>query len=159
MSGAISYDERVTEAEFWQAVGKQLAEHRKRHKGTHRAIKANGGPSNKTVQAIEDGDVGQLAALRVYAKVLRVDLLDIFRSVLSVDENTSPELQHVVRSFKTAETLGDFGVRIRSAMLELARLVDDPQHSPQTASPGDLAPTRTGTIRAEHTTAKRRGKK
>lgn len=147
-SGAVSYYAAVTEEQFWRAVGDRLAT-RRRKNITLAEMLEHGGPTNKTIQEIEAGNIKQLSTLRDYARVVGVDLIDLFRAVLTQDEEEhSEELQFVIRQFKTG------GVDGRAAFVSTAKVVEQAQRAAHTP-PGPAA--RPSTQRAPHATVKRRG--
>lgn len=149
--GTISYDSGVTEEQFWRTVGRELADKRKERRTTAIAIEQKGGPTNKTVQDIEAGKVGQLSKLREYAAIVGVDLIDLFRSVLRADEEGGgPELQFVIRQFKRA------GVKGRAAFVQVAELLEDRSERPPQGSHDDRSGVKPETSRGRNAAAKRR---
>lgn len=148
--GTVSYDASVTEDQFWKTVGERLAARRRRHISMA-AMLQSGGPTNKTIQEIEAGNIKQLSTLRDYARVVGVDLVDLFRTVLTEDEDEhSEELQFVVRQFRTG------GVDGRQAFVSTAKVVERAQQVQRTHPEPDAMP---GTPRAPRATAKRRAVK
>lgn len=112
------YNVSVTSAEMWQAVGKVLASKRLDRRWRPIDIQRAGGPSYKTVQAIDAGDVGTVESLEKYAGALKLSIVDILHSVLeSRLTPLTPEAAHVVRKF--AETTVDG----RTAILAVANAV------------------------------------
>lgn len=151
----LSYHRHVTEDDFWRAVGDRLAQLRRKQKATADSIAKNGGPTNKTLQEIESGNIKHIAKLSGYAHALDIDLVDLFRSVLKVDEDDyqSPELQLIIRQFKTADVMG------RTSLVQTARLIEERQALLLKVSRGDQPETLTETRREENATAKRPAKK
>lgn len=115
--GQISYHLAVTEGDFWRAVGERLAKRRRERRIVLAALAENG-PTNKTVQDIEKGNIKQLGTLRSYADAVGVNLIDVFRAVLleELDEQ-SEDLQFVIRQFREGGVLG------RNALVSTAELV------------------------------------
>lgn len=151
--GNFSYDGGVTEVEFWRAVGQRLAANRKKQRASVSGIEQNGGPTNKTIQEIEAGNVGQLSKLRDYARILEVDLVDVFRTVLQAEDDQSEELQFVIRQFKRA------GVKGRAAFVQVAHLAEDRSEPPPLGLPGDHSARPTRTTSVDAGAAKPRGAK
>lgn len=151
--GNFSYDDGVEDQEFWRAVGERLAAQRKKLKASVIGIEQNGGPTNKTIQDIEAGNIGQLSKLRDYARILQVDLLDVFRAVLKVDDEQSEELQYVIRQFKRA------GVTGRATIVQVAQLAEERSEPQPPASPASPSARPGENDRAKNAAAKRRGAK
>lgn len=128
-SGLVSYHAGVTEAEFWRGVGRTLADQRKERGITAHAIEKDGGPTNKTVQDIEAGDIGQLSKLREYAASIKVDLVDVFKAVLRDEFEPAPELELVIRKFERADLEG------RAAIVAVARVTQE--RKPDAERPAD----------------------
>lgn len=151
--GDSSYYSGVTVDDFWRAVGARLAERRKKNRVSMAAIEQDGGPTNKTVQDIEAGEIRQLAKLHAYADKLGVDLIDIFQSVLTKtdDDDQNEELQFVIRQFKES------GVKGRAAFVRVAELAEARQEPPLPSTPGGREGQRPETRREGTAAAKRRG--
>lgn len=114
--GRVSYTVgTVTSAELWQAVGSELQRARLARKWKPIDVERAGGPSYKTVQAIEAGDVGTVESLDKCATALHLSVVDVLYAVLASRETPlSPEAAHVVRKFATTTIAG------RSALLQVA---------------------------------------
>jgi hypothetical protein len=113
------YHAKVTDDQFWGAVGEALQRRRLRLglKSTN-AIQTAGGPTYKTAAAIENGRVGEIESLRLYAQAVNVSIVDLFRSVLARDEQAmSPELLEIIRKFEITTADG------RAAIHATARAV------------------------------------
>jgi hypothetical protein len=111
----IFYTVPVTPSELWKAVGRALQRARlDRHlKPIH--VERAGGPSYKTVQAIEAGEAGTVESLEKCARALGLSIVDVLHAVLeSRVTPISPEAAQVVRKF--AETT----VEGRTALLATA---------------------------------------
>ena len=94
------YNVNVTPSEMWQAVGKVLERARLDRKWRPIQVERAGGPSYKTVQAIEAGDAGNVDMLEKYARALDLSIVDILDSVLTSRVTPlTPEAAHVVRKF------------------------------------------------------------
>lgn len=105
----------VTFAELMKLVGELLQRARLARKWKPIDVERAGGPSYKTVQAIEDGDVGTVDSLDKYATALNLSAVDIFSAALSSREvPLSPEAAHVVRKFEGTTIAG------RTALLSVA---------------------------------------
>lgn len=151
--GNISYHRGVTEEDFWRLVGERLAQRRKGRMPVS-AMLEKGGPTNKTVQEIESGKIKQLAKLRDYARIVEVDLVDLFRAVLdSEDEALTEELEFVIRQFKTG------GVTGRLALVAQARVIEEASVARLTVTPSGREGMRGEKPRAGTSAAKRRGAK
>jgi len=125
----------VTSAEMWQGVGEHLQRARLARKWKPIDVERAGGPSYKTVQAIENGDVGNPESLDKYASALHLALVDIVYAVLSSRETPlSPEAAHIVRKFNETTIAG------RSALLSVANALPPAQSTSGTAPiPGGAA--------------------
>ena len=109
------YNVTVTSAEMWQAVGKRLEHARHERKWRPADVERAGGPSYKTVQAIENGHAGNVRQLERCARALGLDLVDVLYEVLTSRETPlSAEAAHVVRSFDATTVEG------RTALVALA---------------------------------------
>lgn len=151
--GNFSYDGDVNEQEFWRAVGERLAAQRRKQRASVSGIEQNGGPTNKTIQDIESGNIGQLSKLHDYARILAVDLIDVFRSVLQVDDEQSEELMYVIRQFKRA------GVTGRATIVQVAQLAEERSEPLPPGSRGDRGAKPSDKSRAGTGAAKRHGAK
>jgi len=98
-----------------QAVGQQLQRDRLNRKLKPMDVERLGGPSYKTVQAIEDGEAGHIESLDRYARALQLSIVDIFDSVLASQKTPlSPEAAQMVRKFNETTVAG------RTALLAMA---------------------------------------
>lgn len=133
ISGVYSYDSRVTNEEFWRAVGEFLLIQRTRKGLNPIDIDRAGGPDYATVQSIEKGKVGQTRTLEGHANALGMSLPDLFRAVLSSEdtEPATPELTQVVKKFRSTDVLG------RQAMLALAQALPDEERREPSELPTD----------------------
>jgi hypothetical protein len=117
----------VTEDEMWQMVGEHLQRARLARKWKPMNVERAGGPSYKTVQAIEAGDVGAVESLHKCARALSLSLVDILTAVLASRETPlSPEAAHVVRKFSETTIAG------RQALLSVANAVPPAVSTPGT---------------------------
>lgn len=120
----IFYNVDVTSAELWKAVGKALKLRRVEMNWRPIDVERAGGPSYKTVQAIEAGDAGTVESLDKCARALELSIVDILQAVIeSKLTPLTPEAAHVVRKFN------QMTVRGRSAIVALADAL------PRAASP------------------------
>jgi hypothetical protein len=100
---------------MWQAVGKMLERARLDRKWRPIDVERAGGPSYKTVQAIEAGDVGTVDSLDKCARALDLSIVDILHSILaSTITPLTPEAAQVVRKFTQTTVAG------RTALLSVA---------------------------------------
>jgi hypothetical protein len=105
----------VTPSELWLAVGRVLERTRLDRKWRPIDIERSGGPSYKTVQAIEGGDVGTVESLDKCARALDLSIVDILQSILAKTVTPlSPEAAQIVRKFSATSVEG------RQAMLMIA---------------------------------------
>lgn len=113
--GESFYNVAVTAGELWRAVGKKLELARHERKWRPMDVERAGGPSYKTVQAIELGQAGNVKGLEKCARALDLDLVDILYAVLESQVTPlTPEAAHVIRAFSETTVAG------RTAMLALA---------------------------------------
>jgi transcriptional regulator with XRE-family HTH domain len=109
------YNVDVTPAELRQGVGQALERARLNRKWKPIDVERAGGPSYKTVQAIENGDLGTVESLEKCARALGVSIVDVLYSVLASRETPlSPEAAQIVRIFSETTVAG------RTALLALA---------------------------------------
>jgi hypothetical protein len=90
----------VTEAHFWQRIGQVFEAAR----GTRlvSAVKQATGIDTKTLRSIEAGRPGLVEKVSLYAKYLKLDLVDVIRSVLSEEkESFSPAVAEIRRLIVT----------------------------------------------------------
>lgn len=120
-----SYNVDVTPAELWIGVGRELQRVRLENGWKPIDVERAGGPSYKTVQAIERGEAGAVDSLDKCASALGVSIVDI---IFAVGESRlkplSPEAAHLVRAYAETTLEG------RTAMVALAHAV------PRAATPG-----------------------
>ncbi|HJS76757.1 MAG TPA: helix-turn-helix transcriptional regulator [Burkholderiales bacterium] len=113
--GETFYNVSVTTAEMWLAVGKKLQQARLEKNWLPTEVERVGGPSYKTVQAIEKGKAGNVEKLDQCARALGLDIVDILYSVLeSRVTPLSPEAAHLVRKFTETTVAG------RHALISMA---------------------------------------
>src|SRR4249919_1236240 len=90
----------MTTVEMWQAVAKVLTHARVDKQWRPTDVERANGPSYKTVQAIEAGDIGTVDMLDKYAQALGLSLADILYSVLESRQGTlTPEAAFLVRRY------------------------------------------------------------
>jgi hypothetical protein len=136
----IFYTVTVTPSELWTAVGQALQRARldRHQKPIH--VERAGGPSYKTVQAIEDGEAGTVESLDKYARALGLSIVDVLQAVLeSRLTPLSPEAAQIVRKF------GETTVEGRTALLATANalpVVSVPLPPPRPVGAGTPATTR-----------------
>jgi hypothetical protein len=130
---------------MWQQVGRHLERARLDRKWRPIDVERAGGPSYKTVQAIEVGDAGHVDSLEKCARALDLSIVDIVHAVLaSTVTPLSPEAAHVVRKFTETTVAG------RTAMLALANALPPapgptgPASPPAAAGPVTPRPPRPG---------------
>lgn len=80
--GESFYNVNVTPDELWRAVGEALLQLRHRRGWKPIDVERAGGPSYKTVQAIEHGQVGTVQSLTQHATALNVSIVDVIQAVL-----------------------------------------------------------------------------
>jgi hypothetical protein len=118
ISGEISYDAQVTNAELWRAVGRELVAARLRMGLEHASdVEGVGGPTNKTVSRIEKGQIGRTDKLAEYTSALGLSLADVLRAVLVTDHALSPEAELIVRKFERATVEGRQALLATAAVL------------------------------------------
>ena len=61
------YNVDVSADDFWRDIGEELLKLRHRRQWLPTDVEKNGGPSYKTVQAIEHGKIGNLQSLEQHA--------------------------------------------------------------------------------------------
>lgn len=133
--------ERVTPEELWRAVGELLLVHRTRKQWNAVDVERHGGPSLKTVQSIELGEVGRVDVLARHAEALGLSIVDVLRAVLAppVGPQLTPEAAAMLRRFE------GLGVENREILRRLAQqlaLAEEavaaaaaPAPAPQTSAP------------------------
>jgi len=102
----IFYNVSVTSGELWKEVGRTLKLKRVDRDWRPIDVERAGGPSYKTVQAIEKGRAGNVESLDKYATALGLSLVDILYGALSPDTALSAEAAHVVRMFSRTSVEG-----------------------------------------------------
>lgn len=153
--GFVSYDAAVTDDEFWKRVGEELQRRRMQRglKSTN-AVQTAGGPTYKTVAAIEAGNVGEIGSLTQYLKAVDLSLVDLFRAVLKIEaEEQSPDLEFVIRQFKRSGRKG------RAAFVQVAELAEERLDQPPPESPGGRDESHVQTTLGGTAVAKKRGAK
>jgi transcriptional regulator with XRE-family HTH domain len=140
----------VNAAEMWTAVGKFFRRVRVDRNWSAQDVERAGGPSYKTVLAIEAGKVGTVKRLDEYADALDLELVDILLDILASNLKTlSPEAAQVVRKFTRTTVEG------RTAIVAITNALPDAE-SPEPASPGAAAPVTPRPPRPGPAAAKRR---
>jgi hypothetical protein len=105
----------VNLAELLQGVGEHLQHARLHRKWKPIHVERAGGPSYKTVQAIEEGKAGNIESLDKSAAALDLSIVDVLYAVLSSRETPlSPEAALLVRKFTETTVAG------RQALLAMA---------------------------------------
>jgi hypothetical protein len=130
------YNVAVTPDELWRAVGESLLQTRHRRGWKPIDVERHAGPSYKTVQAIERGQVGTVQSLAQHAAALGVSIVDVIESVLT-DARTpvTPEAAQIVRQF------GEMTVAGRTALLAMATaLLEGHAAGPGAAGPEPIGP-------------------
>jgi len=135
-----SYNANVTPQDLWKRVGKKLLLHRSDKHWNASEVERNGGPSYKTVLAIEHGRAGNVESLTLHAQALGLSIVDVIKNVLDeTAEPLSPECVQVVRKFQSTTVDG------RTALLALANALPDDASAPP--RPDRLPPDRTAHTR------------
>ena len=144
--GEIFYNADVTPAELWKAVGRILERARLDRKWRPIHIERAGGPSSKTVLAIEAGDAGTVDTLEKYAHILDLSIVDVLHSVLAATvAPLSPEAAHVVRNYAEATVEGRQAIVVVSNAVEKVTVVSPvPPIPPGAARPPIPHPPRPG---------------
>jgi hypothetical protein len=107
---------------MWQGVGEHLQRARLALKWKPIDVERAGGPSYKTVQAIENGEAGNTESLDKCARALGLSIVDVLHHVLSTRETPlSPEAAHIVRKFNETTIAG------RTALLSVANALPPAQ--------------------------------
>jgi hypothetical protein len=75
---------------MWQAVGLELQRVRLARKLKPIQVERAGGPTYKTVQAIEDGRAGTVKNLEKYADVLNISIVDVLHGCSPRARRRSP---------------------------------------------------------------------
>jgi hypothetical protein len=138
-----SYNANVTPEDLWKRVGEKLLLHRSDKHWNASEVERNGGPSYKTVLAIEQGRAGNVDSLAQHAQALGLSIVDVVKAVLDETEAPlSPECAQVVRKFQSTTVDG------RTALLALANALPDEE-------PARPTPVRPRPDRADHRRRKR----
>jgi hypothetical protein len=124
----------VTFEEMCQAVGEHLQRARLARKWKPIDVERAGGPSYKTVQAIENGEAGNFESLHKCATALQLSIVDVLYAVLAARERPlSPEAAHIVQKFNEATIAG------RTALLSVASALPPAQSTRGTVPKPDGA--------------------
>lgn len=116
--------------ELLQAVGEHLQRARLHRKWKPIHVERAGGPSYKTVQAIEEGKAGNIESLDKAATALNLSIVDVLYAVLASRETPlSPEAALLVRKFNETTVAG------RQALLAMANALP-----PAAAAPSEPGP-------------------
>lgn len=131
------YNVDVTPAELWQQVGKILERARHDRKWRPSDVEHHGGPSYKTVQAIEAGDVGTVEMLDKCANALGVSIVDVLHSVLASKVTPlSPEAAQIVRKYAETTVAGRHAlVAMAIALPTEANPAETPPPTPDEEAP------------------------
>jgi len=133
--GESFYNVSVTSSEMWLLVGRHLERARLDRKWRSIDIERAGGPSYKTVQAIDGGDAGTVDSLEKYARALDLSIVDILQAVLaSTVTPLSPEAAQLVRKFNETTVAG------RQALLAMALALPSEGESRPPIPAGGVAP-------------------
>jgi hypothetical protein len=123
------YNVTVTPSELWQKVGARLERAR-----MDRRWKRAGGPSYKTVQAIDNGGTATVRGLEEYARALDLSIVDILHDVLTATATKlSPEAAHIVRKFNETTVAG------RTALVAMANALPSEGVAPAATPPAGAA--------------------
>jgi hypothetical protein len=147
----VFYNVPVTAAELWQLVGQRLLHARVDRHWKPIDVERNGGPSYKTVQAIEVGDVGTVDSLDKCARALGLSIVDVLDAVLTSQSTPlSPEAAHVVRKFAETTVAG------RTALLSMANALPSAELTGglEVAAPAAPRPPRPGRPGVKRRTAR-----
>jgi hypothetical protein len=151
--GEVFYNVTVTPAELWKAVGVALQRARLDRHEKPIDVERAGGPTYKTVQAIEAGDAGTVDSLEKCARALDLSIVDVLHAVLeSRVTPLSPEAAQIVRKFAETTVAG------RTALLATANalpLAETPAGPPLKAA-GAGTPPKAGPPRPGRRAARRR---
>lgn len=119
--GEVFYNVSVTPAEMWRGVGKVFQDARLEKGWTLTDVQDHGGPTYKTVKAIEAGKAGNVENLKKTAEALNLSIVDVLYSVLSAREKKlSPEAAFVVRRFEETTVGGRTALVATAAAVETA---------------------------------------
>ncbi len=127
----------VSFAELLRAIGVELQRARLARKWRPTDVEKRGGPSYKTVQAIEDGEPGHVESLEKCAKALDLSIVDVFYAVLASGETPlSPEAAHLVQKFSETTIAG------RQALLAMANALPPADGAVKPRAPRRSRPVR-----------------
>jgi hypothetical protein len=105
--GESFYNVSVTPGEMWRDVGKVLRDARLDKHLTPLDVERAGGPTYKTVQAIEDGRAGNVRNLEKCAAAPQLSIVDVLYAVLNSRERPlSPEAAQIVRTYAETTVAG-----------------------------------------------------
>jgi hypothetical protein len=125
--GRIFYNVNVTPAELWRDVEKQFRQARLDKQWTPLDVQRAGGPTYKTVQAIEAGRAGNVKNLEKCADALEISFIAVLDAVLAARVTPiSPEASYIVRKFVETTVAG------RTALLAMANAL--PVETPPAAA-------------------------
>jgi hypothetical protein len=129
--GEIFYNVAVTPAELWKAVGVALQRARLDRHEKPIDVERAGGPTYKTVQAIEAGDAGTVDSLEKCARALDLSIVDVLHAVLeSRVTPLSPEAAQIVRKFAETTVAGRTALLATANALPLAEAPPAPPLKP-----------------------------
>jgi hypothetical protein len=119
---------------MWWEVGKVFQRARLDKGWTLMDVQTHGGPTGKTVKAIEAGKAGTVENLKKTAVALDLSIVDVLYSVLSKREKKlSPEAAFVVRRYEETTVAG------RTALVATATAVPTaPPEEPPPVSPAPV---------------------
>ena len=147
------YNVPVTPDEMWLAVGRVLKKTRQDRNLTPTDVERAGGPSYKTVQAIEAGEAGTVESLDKSARALGLSIVDVLVFVL--ESRATPltaQEAAVVRGFNETTVPG------QQAILQLVQALPRQKRTkrPPSASGGAVTPLTPGPLRPGRPGPKRR---
>jgi transcriptional regulator with XRE-family HTH domain len=103
--GLLSYNTHVTEEELWREVGRALREKREQDDLNVTQVAKKAGIDQKTVKAIERGDLRQVDKLAALARALGMSIVDVLSAVLkSSEQRPTPEAATLLRCFEQLAT-------------------------------------------------------
>jgi hypothetical protein len=151
--GEVFYNVTVTPAELWKAVGQALQRARLDRHEKPIDVERAGGPTYKTVQAIEAGDAGTVDSLEKCARALDLSIVDVLHAVLeSRVTPLSPEAAQIVRKFAETTVAGRTALLATANALPLA----EPPAGPPLKAAGAGTPPKAGPPRPGRRAARRR---
>ena len=105
--GETFYNVSVTPTELWKEVGRALRLRRVEINWRPIDVERAGGPSYKTVQAIEAGEAGTVESLAKCAAALELSIVDVLQTILDANQTAlTPEAAQVVRKEWTTHAAG-----------------------------------------------------